>query len=477
MACLFELRWPWAASVPDRHIISTYRSGTPIHGYTSIKSDDGSVISTDQTMFIVNPLGYDDLAPHSIIEDIIEHQAHVGLGRVRFKPTGDITTNWTRSTGTGTWFGHVDEGTAQKQPTSGYIYTTGKNIVQRFSYYNQSPANLSRAIELTIRMWCSLQESGTAEGLGITAFLYGTSGQIGTWAKTAVVKHDGTNRYIELKWQNLDISKAELDTLEVELISRRYLDNTPNTNMRVYAIDVDAVYETTDIDLVDSASFTALDAYYIAARSWYLRGDFFNTSFADAIMEILNHAPYMYLAIANDATLRCLNIPTNLQATTPDHDFIYGDEVSGYGALVERLKWRERLATSTILNYGVQNGNQASPGSADATNNTGFSKMEYEGEPYLDVPEKNPTQRSRVWFNDSTIAELALSEEEVVFKEAIDSVIIETNWCALLLLEGDSIMGVTIPEENMDRVRYLVADVELNLDDLSAVITGLAISA
>ena len=486
-ACYFEGRWPQndppadetsVAAVPT-YIESSRPDPDDIHNQVQITSSSATAGFPDAwwNLYFYNPIGYEDKQPEDIIEDLIEHQAHVGLGTVRLMPTGDgAIKNWTQSGGTpGSHYTNVDGGTHEVPPSSPYLWTGTKGTVERLTFYNQAPSNVSKVKEITVRFWLYVLESGTGQGLSVFCDIWGTSGQIGIAGKHAMAPGDvSSERYIELKWEGLDISKAELDTFLIQFEADRQYDTGATSYWRIAVVDVDVLYETTDIDLVDNTSFDNLNAYY-SGKDWDLKGDFVNKTFAEAVLEVLDHAPLMYLALDSESKLRAFHVPTNLQQASADHELVYGESQTGLVSLVETDDWRERFSTSGKVSYGTFNDPNSPPGEKDHIN-TGF--IDYytdEEKKYLDLPERRPVDRELMLFTSAPLVRAFVEEEASAFSETIDLVLVETNWVVFMLLDGDSIMKLVIPEETIDK-NYLVADVEINLDDMSAEIAGLAVT-
>ena len=416
-------------------------------------------------LVIGQPIGYDVKVPPQVLQDLINHQAHVGRGRVRVVPTAEYATGtWTPSTG-GTFYNLIDSGT--HAPDWGeWISTTAPNDAIRFAAYSQMPSNVSKVKEVIVNIWCHILESNTGNGNSFLVSVYHSGGVQFGISKYIAQTPSGTGNFIQVRFQGHDLTESNMNNFEIEIETKRPFGGAaPVSLWKIYELDAMVIYEPDDIDLVDEASFDAIDALY-SAKGYYLTGDFFDVGFDEALMNVLSHAPEMFIFVANDSKITAHEIGAYSDTASP---YTIGPDRGNFIAVKRSFTVDERVVTDWLLSYNARNLSTAA-GSAtqNPTNELGYQATDTID--YQERAEEYPADELRELIGDTADAKIFLGDYDDVFADSIDGIEIAMNQFILVPEIGD-VVSVDIDKLDINEKKHLVVRKEIDLDNIEGDIT------
>lgn len=299
---------------------------------------------------IQNPLAYHEQLPSQVLQDMVRFVGETEFGSVRLSPTADAGPNqWTPSTGSNPHYTYVDK---EGFTNNFYLYVSGRNLKERFKFYNQAPTNLQKARRIVVHFWF-ISGGGSDLRAGLTVTL-----SVGATLKNALnylslsLPADAEQHHAELEFACRGTnywSKSEVDQMEVELWARA--PSGGSLDLYLYGIRVDVFYEPAGSlaeELVDAASFDSLDSYF-STNNYKLEGTVEGSTLKDGLLFVLRHAPELMIYEDGMGRLALAQI----------------DDLSGQSPVLELRRdvnlasvrsvrlGRERLVGSALVQWGT----------------------------------------------------------------------------------------------------------------------------
>lgn len=344
--------------------ISFWVSGSGMYDKTALRSNDSMIVGT---LCLFNPIAYLNKTPSAILVDILQHQAHVEHLKVRLYPDSDSSpNNWQNGIGGANYPYVADD--IEDPPAGGlfpFLYTSSNGTQDRFGVSN-SPSNVSNCKEIIVRTLMAINR-GTDLGLGLDISLYHSGATlIGT--RTIDPQPNYTYQYVDCKFEGLNLTKAQLDSLEVLITARRYYTGgSPNPYWRIYRLNLDCFCSVSDVTGIDKTSFTDQDSYFSGQTPAYqLYGDIYGYKFREAMMRILAHAPELLMYLDYRSQLKLARLQRYPDVGSP---FEISRNAGNLVSIDKIYTYTERFATVIELAYDSESGHTAS---GSATKNPDF---------------------------------------------------------------------------------------------------------
>lgn len=407
---------------------------------TDVRASVGS--QTPKNLHMGNAISYHDQPFNKVLYDMLTHQAHCGRLRYRMVPNATVG-----GTFTGT-HAAIDELANEANLLDSITTTTPDAFISLG--VPSVPSNVTTVHEVIVRVWMAMTRN-TDTGMALSVDLFSP----GPITRTMLLDcpTDGTPNFRQAKINATNLSAAtwNADAI-VNLIAKRgAAGGTPSPSWTVYAVEILAYCEVSDITLVKS--FSALDAVY---ASDLLDGSISSGTFRSAIMDILAHRPEAILYSDHEGALalyRCLDY----SALTPTPI-----DISPYVLDARRYKVTEKTATAITCIRGVTVSNQASTtAEPDPYNDAGTNKLQRLA-PGADPAQKykeleRPLIRSASLHKSMMDAYLELYSEDVRAAQV-------TCTMAAIGLDPTDIIQPNVEEIGID-AKYTCVDNTLDLDE------------
>lgn len=444
--------------------------------------------TTKGTLDMYQPVGYETVIPSQIAQDLVVHQGHVGhLKIIKAKPTHDQdTTNWTRS-GILDFFNDLNEGT-EIVPTTGsdrvFTATRGAKLVLLWEI--TFPSNVVKIREIVMRQWSSFQINGEETGINfITKYFHsavkdtpGSGTQIGLASRGTIIAHPSTAtgdlvRFEKNNIQDLDLTPTSMSLLEVSIeATTEVVGGAPDPKWWIYSMDIDIYCEIDDIDLVDKASFDTLDLYFDPAMDppiLELKGDFFDMDVTEAVLLTIDHAPEMVIYVANDGKLTAKKWPLYSDTGSP---YEIGPAHGNYRHIQKSFADDGLFLTDAEYTYESQpeSGATTSPGVTSSDNDLNISDTTDGRFRYKPTAAEGPVKQARELIQSLTEIERYGEVNSILFGQPIKGKEIAMP-PQIFRIEHTEIIALDVPELGLSSKKYMVDEMEIDLDKMNGVVT------
>ena len=277
-----------------------------IHGVTSFQITSPSLDTAHlrRNIHLLNPIGYNNKSVTQVLKDFLIEQMHVGHGIVRLNPSGDGTTSqWTPSTLGGKW-ARIDE-PMDDPDLNDYIFTVTAGGAQDLTF-PALPSNALWAIEALVAFYGAMTKgpSGSDEGLG-----FGFQMQhaiVGNLSRKLIgdMYAGGSINAQRVKLERIDQLPEVFNAGVLHVTAERgSAGASPNPKWYIYTLEMVVYYSINEAqyDVIDAGAFSALDANY---TTHLMDFDLIDTTGYQALLDILAHAPQLFLYVDYTGKLR-----------------------------------------------------------------------------------------------------------------------------------------------------------------------------
>jgi hypothetical protein len=339
-------------------------NATGIHDQTEIRSavtTDWDVLGGHQplNLHFQAPIGYKDRSVNRVLADLIFHQAHAGCGVIRMLPAADHGINqWTPSGGS-PHYANVDEPVSDPN-VSDSLATAIAGRVEEFDL-DAMPSNALIMHEVVVSLLGGIDigtDSGMAFGIQLK---HPTLGDLSRLLYADMIYDMPTIHVAAVKLEALDVDFVDWAGAFISVTaSRGSAGASPNPFWYMVALELLGYYEVSDILTVDLESFTDLDSEFAA---WILDFDLTSGTLLAAVMDVLAHAPHLFLYVDYRGALRCGRVVDYASVGSPL-------DISGMIQEVKRGPYRytERTATVIDLKWDVEVNHSSAGASTDPEN-------------------------------------------------------------------------------------------------------------
>ncbi len=464
------------------YLLKHYFDGQPdIFAGTLMKYAQPSTLHGTLDMYC--PIGYDDHEPSKIAQDLIVHQGHVGhLVIVKAKPTHDqLTTNWTR-TGLLDFFNDLDEGT-DLVPTVGSdrVFTATRGAVLKLLWEITFPSNVTAIRALVLNQWSSFQMNGDEFGANfITKYAHSAvkdshgSGTPFGKSRGIIIAHPATATGDLVRFERnvipgLDLTPTEMSLLEVSIeATTEVVGAAPDPQFWIYSMDIDVICEVDDVDMVDKASFDALDTYFSTA-SYDLKGSFYGMDVTEAVLLTIDHAPEMIMYVANDGQLSLALWPLYSDTASP---YEIGPAHGNYRHIQKSDEEDALFLTDAEYTYGSEPSSAAtsSPGVTASDNDLNIDETTDGRFRYKPTLAAGPVKQARELIQNLDDMERYGEINSILFGQPIKTKRVAMS-AQIFRIEHCEVVALDVPELGLSSKKFVVDEMEIDLDKMNGVVT------
>lgn len=377
--------WIWddnAGGIADEDFAAYFTAPSGIHNQSTVVL--GAAPSGAQAqcnLHLLNPIGYNNKIITQVLLDFLVEQMHIGCGIARVRPTGDGTGTWAASTGGAKW-ACIDEQLNEPGNTklNDYISANAAAAAQGLTF----PTLPSNALNVHEAIVCFIGlmtkgPSGSDEGLGF-GFEYHNN-TVGAITRKLIgdMYADGS-----VNAQRVKLDRLNGATILASAWNNGFLKLTaeygtagpsPNPYWRVHALEMLVYYDINEPTyyVIDQPSFSNLTPDYTSATNplgsfdWLLDFDIIDTTGYSALLDILAHAPQLFLYVDYLGRLKLAQIGAYADTASPR----VLSTVDGSILEVQRgpYWYDERAANQVELRWGVTIPHSGSGGAVEDPTN------------------------------------------------------------------------------------------------------------
>jgi hypothetical protein len=386
----------------------------------------------------------------------------------------------------------VDEGVANKDAL--YLSTSVENDIIELGFDNLMPSNLAGVLEIRAKAWISIIDSSAGGASGGQCFLatlrhtytHGSAGSgtaIGVPQYLMAQVHDTTvvPSFYEVRWRRQALSKAQGNSLVLQLEAKHYYGTPGTLSFRIDAVDLELIYECSDIYLIDEAAFesTTLQYYYYNQFSTYdydLTVDFVDVDIDEAINLTLAHSPELFLFFDNETKWSVKLVPDYDDTPSP---YAIGPAWGNFAAIDRTWTYDERVATRLKVNYATKRpaGLNTGPGASDPLNDENWKVVQPTKFTYKEKIDEQETEFDRPFFAGDTSGTgqdwgvlRFIDIYDRIFGEPIGAEDVAMLHSILVPQVGD-VVSLDVPLSGFPSSKRLVVKKEIDLDEITGTVT------
>lgn len=434
-----------------------------------------------------NPIGYNRETPSAIIQDLLRYRGQVGLAQIAKHPTDDVsTTNWTIAGEATAWEATADPVTDFPVDVNDHVFSQTNGATLKLSFSgSELPSTVTSIKEIIIRGRGETTETGTGQGHGLVVRVYRDhtegvdNGTLIDSARSLWIPeidkpppHD-QSYYFEQKIGGLNLTKANCDSLKLEVDFDFEPGATPVATMFVWSFQLDLVCEVNDVSSWESGSFDGADTYFSSSYStpdYELDCDFYNMGLDEAIMEVLAHTPELVLFLNNNSEIALEVWPDYDDVSTP---YVIGLETGqptiefpdNLLSIIRTFKHEDRWSTYRTIRWDTDRAFGLYPGDPDPDNRKAQEVLVAEQDKGLDRVRDNRTQDDRPHMFDQEILGYYNAATSQLFASQIDGIEIEMDK-RILRLSNNEVVAFNFPGLGYNDKKHVVSSIEIDLDEM-----------
>ena len=440
-----------------------------------------------ESLWMLNPITYDQLHAVEIAYDLMNSQAHVGMFLHHCVPTGSfgVVNSWgssTAKTATTLWQ-DVDDDVTDSVARGGtdYIVTTVLANSNQFTFDMPTVTAANRGREVIVRLWGYIAP-GDALGNSIKVSLYNDTLLLAA-AKHVDIYSDLGRYYMEAKFENLEISTTNLNS-DFAVRIESFYDSTTGTTpeWRIYALDAllwisidDSSTPPTDetglwnglkefhATRSDAWQNAAWDTHF-SSQSYALSGAAYGLTYRDAVLDVLRSAPevMMYLDDHGEYAARILQA--------------YADESSpvligvGHGNLLRIRRtniYEERTARRLEISYA---NNVAHNGAGKDQSNPDLNMLTQSMTTEVAGGDEYAATIERPWLQAHDDMKTVADYEFDIWSNPVDALVISCT-LELLSVEPGDVVAFDMPDIGYNARKFCVVGTDFDVDNEEVILT------